>query len=170
MCVCNFGKDPPVGSYIETRIYVDADGIRTKSSMSALPFTFMMCPHIMFHETSHIKPHEIDHYWYWPFAKRMHARTVERTHDRTNRKYTRSLVLPSWRHETWSGATCEGIIHTLLQELYAKGALCGPVGTYRAPIGALCGGSSMRLYTASYFLEIFMLVSLVGTMIQTRTW
>ena len=28
------------------------------------------------------------------------------------------------------------------------GALCGPVGTHRAPIGALCEGSSMRLYTA----------------------
>ena len=31
----------------------------------------------------------------------VHARTVERTHDRTSQKqYTRSLVLPSWRHET----------------------------------------------------------------------
>ena len=29
-----------------------------------------------------------------------------------------------------------------------KGALCGPVGTHRAPIGALCEGSSMRLYKA----------------------
>ena len=37
-------------------------GIRTKSSMSALPFTFMMFPHIMFHQTSHIKPHEIDRF------------------------------------------------------------------------------------------------------------
>ena len=27
-------------------------GIRTKSSMSALPFTFMLFPHIMFHQTS----------------------------------------------------------------------------------------------------------------------
>ena len=31
----------------------------------------------------------------------MHTRTVERTYDRTSQKqYTRSLVLPSWRHET----------------------------------------------------------------------
>ena len=56
------GRCGPVGSYIETRIYVDADGIRTKCSMSALPFTFMMFPHIIFHETSHIKLHEIDGY------------------------------------------------------------------------------------------------------------
>ena len=89
-------------------------GICTKSSMSAFPFTFMLFPHIMFHETSHIKFRQIDRYWYWPFAKRMHARTVERTHDRTSQKqYTRSLVFPSWRHETWSGALCEGITHTL---------------------------------------------------------
>ena len=26
---------------------------------------------------------------------------------------------------------------------------CGPVGTHRAPIGALCEGSSMRLYSAT---------------------
>ena len=38
--------------------------------------------------------------------------------DRTSPKqYTRSLVLPSWTHETWSGAPCEGIIHTLRIEL-----------------------------------------------------
>ena len=37
-------------------------GIRTKSSISALPFTFMMFPHIMFHETSHVKLYEIDRY------------------------------------------------------------------------------------------------------------
>ena len=50
--------------------------------------------------------------------------------DRTSKKqYTRSLVLPSWRHETWSGALCEGIIHTFRIEL------C---------VGALCEGSSMR--------------------------
>ena len=60
MCVCNSGESPPIGSYIETRIYVDADGIRTKSSMSTLPFTFMIFPHIMFHETFHIKLHETD--------------------------------------------------------------------------------------------------------------
>ena len=36
--------------------------IRTKSSMSALPFTFMMFLHIIFHETSNIKLHEIDRY------------------------------------------------------------------------------------------------------------
>ena len=35
---------------------------------------------------------------------------------------------------------------------YAKGVLCGPVGTHRASIGALCKGCSMRLYIAlSYF-------------------
>ena len=32
----------------------------------------------------------------------------------------------------------------------AKGALCGPVGTHRVPIGALCEGSSMQLYSALY--------------------
>ena len=29
------------------------------------------------------------------------------------------------------------------QKLYAKGAICRPVGVHRAPIGALCEGSSM---------------------------
>ena len=79
----------------------------------------------------------------------VHVRTVERTHDRTSQKqYTRYLILPSWRHETWSGLLCEGIIHILRIELYAKGALCGPVSTHRAPIGALREGSSMRIYRA----------------------
>ena len=54
----------------------------------------------------HIKLHEIDRYWYWPFAKRI--RTVESSHDRTNQKQcTRSLVLPSWSMKPE-------------QELYAK--------------------------------------------------
>ena len=38
--------------------------------------------------------------------------------DRTSQKqYTRSLVLPSWRHEIRLGALCKGIIHTLRIEL-----------------------------------------------------
>ena len=37
---------------------------------------------------------------------------------------------------------------------HAKGALCGPVGTHRAPIGSLCEGSSMRLYKALTFLNL----------------
>ena len=31
------------------------------------------------------------------------------------------------------------------QELYAKGALCGPVGTHKAPKGALCGSTPQYL-------------------------
>ena len=31
-----------------------------------------------------------------------------------------------------------------------QGALCGPVSKHRAPIGALCEGSSMQLYIARY--------------------
>ena len=37
------------------------------------------------------------------------------------------------------------------QELYAKGAICRPVGVHRAPIGALCEGSSM--WTCGGLLE-----------------
>ena len=35
------------------------------------------------------------------------------------------------------------------RELYAKGALCEPLGTHRAPIGALCEESAMRLYNCA---------------------
>ena len=38
---------------------------------------------------------------------------------------------------------------SIVEPLYAKGALCGPVDMHRAPIGSLCEGSSMRLYKAS---------------------
>ena len=37
-----------------------------------------------------------------------------------------------------------------------KGALCGPVGTHRVPIGALCEGSSMRLYYCTYTQSVLL--------------
>ena len=65
-------------------------------------------------------------------AKRMHARTVERTNDRKAKS-----SIPALSYFQDGGIKHEQDFYAKVSFIpsgYAKGALCGPVGTHRAPI------------------------------------